>query len=142
MVGWFAGVLMSKVLTSFLLSNPTVMAKVPSAVLWLLGIEGADSPQVESMADELFEKCEGHMFTKRHITEGIMQLGSSKRDIFDKVFKIMSSKLSQAVNGSNQIYTTINGVKTTIRFFIENGKVINLNAMTDWASRIIGKLLK
>ena len=31
--------------------------------------------------------------------------------------------MAQAVNGSNQIYTTINVIKVTIRFFIEDGTI-------------------
>lgn len=50
-------------------------------------------------------------------------------------------KRQTAVNGSNQIHTTINGVKITIRFYVSNGEVQNINAMTGWAARVIGKLL-
>ena len=59
----------------------------------------------------------------------------------DEGFEILNSNLANAVNGSNQIHTTINGVKTTIRFYVSNGEVQSINAMTGWATRIIGKLL-
>ena len=37
-IGWFAGKAIVKVTTKFLLANPTIMAKLPGPVLWLLGI--------------------------------------------------------------------------------------------------------
>ena len=60
---------------------------------------------------------------------------------FDEGFEILNSNLANAANGSNQIHTTINGVKNTIRFYVSNGEVQSINAMTGWATRIIGKLL-
>jgi hypothetical protein len=71
-----------------------------------------------------------------------MKLGSSQRNIFDKALNIVSSKISQAATGSNQIYTTINGHKATIRFFLQDGDVRSFNILFGHASRIIGKLLK
>jgi len=79
--------------------------------------------------------------TLDHIRNGIMRLGGSQKSIFNKLYKIVNSNLTNAVNGSNQIHTTINGVKITIRFYVSNGQVQNIDAFTGWATRIIGKLL-
>ena len=71
-----------------------------------------------------------------------MKLGSSKWVIFNKAFQIVLSKISQAVEGSNQIHTVINGYKVTIRFRLNNGVIQSFDIFMGWATRIIGKLLK
>lgn len=71
-----------------------------------------------------------------------MRLGSSQRNIFNKVFNIISSKITKAQNGSNEIHTTIKGFKVTIRFYFKDGKVTSIDAFMGWAKRVIGKLLK
>ncbi len=70
-----------------------------------------------------------------------MKLGGSEKATFNEIYKIINSNLVNAVDGSNQIHTTINGVKTTIRFYVSNGQVQSINAFIGWATRIIGKLL-
>lgn len=90
---------------------------------------------------KLWQGSAKHIFSNKHISDGIMKLGGSQKSIFNKIYKVVKSNLPNAVNGSNQIHTTINGVKVTIRFYVSNGQVQNINAFTGWASRIIGKLL-
>lgn len=65
-----------------------------------------------------------------------------KRGLFNKAFKIISSKIVQAENGSNQIYTKIGGVKITIRFNFLDGSIRSINIIKGWIPRIIGKLLR
>jgi hypothetical protein len=125
-------------MTKFLLANPAVMARMPGFVLWFLGL-GSSSGIISS---QIFNNNVGHIFSKAHIKDGIMKLGSSQRDIFNKAFNIVSSKIAQAENGSNQIHTTINGFKVTIRFYFKDGKFGSFDVFLGWASRIIGKLLK
>ena len=67
------------------------------------------------------EKSARHICSKNHIRKGIMKLGGSEKTILNKIYKIVKSNLVNAVNGSNQIHTTINGVKITIRFYVSNG---------------------
>ena len=71
-----------------------------------------------------------------------MNLGTSKRQIFDKIFSVIQQYISKAQNGSNQIYTKINGYKVTIRFNYVDGHFRSINAFIGWASRVIGILLK
>lgn len=71
-----------------------------------------------------------------------MKLGTSQRSIFNKVFRIMSSKIVKAQNGSNEIHTIIRGIKVTIRFYFKDGKVLSLDAFVGWAKSVVGKLLK
>lgn len=71
----------------------------------------------------------------------VARLGSSEKAIFDNICKIVKRNLPNAVDGSNQIHTMINGIKVTIRFYVSNGEVQSIDAFVGWASRVIGKLL-
>ena len=137
-IGWFVGTAILKVATKFLLSNPSVMARMPKVVLWFLGLGGSSG----TIANQVFTNNASHIFSRQHISEGIMKLGSSQRNIFNKAFSIVSSKITQAANGSNQINTTINGYKVTIRFYFQNGNFGSFDVFMGWSSRVIGKLLK
>ena len=137
-IGWFAGTAMLKIITKFLLSHPSVMRRMPRIVLWFLGMGGSSG----QIANQLFAKYARHIFSKKHIKGGIMKLGTSQRSIFNKVFRIMSSKIVKAQNGSNEIHTIIRGIKVTIRFYFKDGKVLSLDAFVGWAKSVVGKLLK
>ena len=73
---------------------------MPRILLWFLGMGGTSG----QIANDMFSKYARHIFSNDHIRNGIMKLGTSKRDIFNKIFNIISSKISKADNGSNQIY--------------------------------------
>ena len=137
-IGWFTGKAMLKVITKFLLTKPARMAKLPGVVLWFLGLGGASG----AIANEVFLRNVSHIFSDKHVVKGLMKLGSSQRDIFNKAFNIVSSKITQAANGSNQIHTYIKGYKVTIRFYFKDGKFGSFNIFMGWAKKIVGKLLK
>ncbi len=71
-----------------------------------------------------------------------MNLGNSKEDIYNKVLNILqdidSSKFRE---GSNEIRTSINGIETTVRFFIQDNKIINVDAFIGHSARTIGNLI-
>lgn len=113
------------------------MKRMPRFVLWLLGIN-----KTTSEFTELFDRYATQIFSKAHIRDGIMKLGYSKRNIFDKGINIIQGKMVQAVNGSNEVRTTINGIKVTIRFYLSDGKIRSMDMFVGWSSRVIGKLLK
>ena len=117
------------------------VAKLGGKIAAKLGIQTAARQTIKMSSGRLWKGSAKHIFSKEHISKGIMRLGGSQRAIFNKIYKVVNSNLANAVEGSNQIHTTINGVKTTIRFYVSNGEVQNINAMTGWATRIIGKLL-
>ena len=117
------------------------VAKLGGKVAAKLGIKTVAKQTIKMSSSKLWKGSAKHIFSKDHIRNGIMRLGGSQKTIFNKIYKVVNSNLANAVNGSNQIHTTINGVKTTIRFYVSNGEVQNINAMTGWATRIIGKLL-
>lgn len=95
-----------------------------------------------SIANQLYAKYAAHIFSKDHISKGILKLGSSRRDIFNKIFRVMSSKIAQARNGSNEIRAVIKGYKVTIRFYFKDGTIRSVDAFIGWGSRVLGKLLK
>ena len=117
------------------------VAKLGGKVAAKLGIKTVAKQTIKMSSSKLWKGSAKHIFSKDHIKNGIMRLGGSQEAIFNKIYKVVNSNLANAVNGSNQIHTTINGVKTTIRFYVSNGEVQSINAMTGWATRIIGKLL-
>jgi hypothetical protein len=115
------------------------VAKLSSA---LVAKASAAAGTLSTAAKQLYDRYAAHIFSSDHVKNGIMRLGSSKQDIFNKVYNVASKSLSKAANGSNQIHTTINGVKTTIRFYVEGGKIKSIDAFVGWADRVIGKLIK
>ena len=117
------------------------VAKLGSSIATKLGIKTVSKQAIKMSSSKLWKKSATHIFSRDHIRNGIMRLGSSQKTIFNDIYKVVNSKLASAVSGSNQIHTMINGVKITIRFYISNGEVQNIDAMTGWATRIIGKLL-
>ena len=135
---WFAGTALLKVATRFLLSNSKVAARMPRYLLWFLGMGSSSG----SIANQLYAKYAAHIFSKDHISKGILKLGSSRRDIFNKIFRVMSSKIAQARNGSNEIRAVIKGYKVTIRFYFKDGTIRSVDAFIGWGSRVLGKLLK
>lgn len=147
-LGWFAGATLLKLIKTYLSYNPRIMIKIVSkfgakALYKVRCLLGLNITFVNSaIAEEVFARNVAHIFSKAHIQVRIMNLGTSKWFIFYKAYKIVVSNLHQAVNGSNQIYTYINGYKVTIRFYMENNVIRSFDIMMGWAQRIIGKLLK
>ncbi|MFR1517684.1 MAG: RHS repeat-associated core domain-containing protein [Clostridia bacterium] len=137
-LGYVAGTVLLKLATKYLLMNSWVASRMPKILLWFLGMGGAAG----QVANDMFSRYAGHIFSNDHIRNGIMRLGTSQRDIFNKIFNIISSKIGQAQNGSNQIYATIKGIKVTIRFYFQDGQFRSINAFIGWAKDVIGKLLK
>lgn len=84
--------------------------------------------------------CE-HVFSLKHIEDGIMNLGTNESEIINKFFSIAKATSGQWVEGSNEIRTMINGIKVTIRFYVKNGEIINLDGFVGYSKRIIGKLI-
>lgn len=134
---YVAGTVLLNIATKYLLANPIVASKLPCIALWFLGMGGTSG----QIANQVFQRYSSHIFEAKHGLDSLIsKLGS--RGVFNKAFQIVSSKIAQAQNGSNQIYTTINGVKVTIRFWFQDGTFGSFNIIKGHISRIIGKLLK
>ena len=90
---------------------------------------------------ELFIKCQEHIFSKSHINDGILNLGTSQEDVFNKIMNVVMQQSDCWTAGSNEIHVKINDIVTTIRFYIENGNIIKVNAFVGISERVIGKLI-
>ncbi len=135
-LGYIAGTKLLNIITKFIY-NKGIAYKLPSIVRWFLGI-----PAGNQLANQLYERYAQHIFSQDHIKSGILKIGSSQRQIFDRIFKIIQSCMSKAQNGSNQIHTIINGYRVTIRFYFKDGTIKSIDAFMGWASRVIGKLIR
>ena len=131
-LGWFAGPLVKNlamtVATKLGLITPVGSAAVSSRIL----------PEYQ----DLFSKSVEHIFSQKHIADGIMNLGSSEVDIFNKIINIANQHIRQWAPGSNEIRTVINGFNTTIRFYVVNGEIIKINAFVGNSARIIGNWIQ
>lgn len=135
-LGYVAGTKLLNIITKFIY-NKGIAYRLPKIVQWFLGISSGGQ-----LANDLYQKYASHIFSSDHIKNGIRKLGSTDRQIFDRIFKIIQSCISQAQNGSNQIHTYINGFKVTIRFYFKDGTIQSIDAFIGWATRIVGKLIK
>ena len=70
-----------------------------------------------------------HIFSRKHIKNGIMDLGWSKQSILNSARnKLMhADSLGKLRNGPNQLNTKLNGHSATIRAMFKNGELISLN---------------
>ena len=72
-----------------------------------------------------------------------MELGKSKDEIFNKVIdKISNLDICKIAEGSNELRTKINGIDTTVRFYVEEGSVVNVDAFKGYSERIVGNLVE
>ncbi len=72
-----------------------------------------------------------HIFSKKHLKNGIMDLGSSSTEILNKASDILTKFNNQNLlkEGSNIINTTMNGYHVTIRSTFKSGELQSLNIM-------------
>ena len=140
--GWFAGPVILQLL------KPIVMKAIAAGTLiinkatqWIadaLGIVTQKVVDITRNATQLFNRFSSHIFTAEH---GLDQI-ENQREFFDQAMNKIQALIGQAQAGSNQIYTSINGINVTIRFYYNNGALSSIDIFTGWATRIIGKLLK
>ena len=100
-----------------------------------------DIDNVDSEYQELYKKNHDHIFSKAHRNDGILNLGESESDIFNKMMRCVEDCKSQWVEGQNEIHTVINELKVTIRITVNNGSVTNINGFVGYSERIIGNLI-
>ena len=95
---------------------------------------------------ELYGKGRKHFFSEKHIDAGLMNLGTSQEDIFNRVASVVGEANTRGFlrrNTTNQIHTEINGHFTTVRAFIdENGRMQSLNAFVGRSGRDLGNVIE
>ena len=87
-------------------------------------------------------KISSHVFSTSHINRGIMNLGDSTDEILNNIFYEVNMRYMSWEEGPNEIRTLINGFETTIRFYVKNGELLNLDSFIGYNQRIIGNLIK
>ncbi|MGG3129483.1 polymorphic toxin type 35 domain-containing protein, partial [Brevibacillus laterosporus] len=104
------------------------------------------SSKVESVIkvfDKSVIKIE-HIFSKKHINNGIMDLGKNQNEILEKFINTVKTADSKGMlkEGMNQIQTIINGHEAEIRVFVSEGKVLNLDGFKGFSTRKMGNSIK
>ncbi|WP_441295226.1 polymorphic toxin type 35 domain-containing protein [Paenibacillus kribbensis] len=97
-----------------------------------------------SFKTDLWKRTERHIFSEEHIKDGIMALGKDKTSIMNNITNTIQSVYKSKIQvGSNEIHTTMNGYKATIRFYVDaSGTIINVNAFKGISNRVIGNLIQ
>ena len=83
-----------------------------------------------------------HIFSKKHIKDGILQLGKNKDDILKTTEKIIDKNIDKLKEGSNTIEVVMNGHKATIRVYVKNGEILSVDLFKGVSSRKIGNYIK
>jgi hypothetical protein len=90
------------------------------------------------------QQYEIHIFSDKHRSAGILNLGKNQETIMDSLYDIIMSldKKGLLKEGANQIKATINGINNIeIRCFIQNGEAISTNAYISDFNRIYGNFI-
>ena len=92
---------------------------------------------------ELRDKVKRHVFSEKHIKDGIMDLGSNQDDILDKGFNIIKEMDGKGLlkENSTQVKTHLDGMKTEIKIHVKDGKIINFDMFKGWSNRDMGNTI-
>ena len=88
------------------------------------------------------QKSIEHIFSSKHIKDGIMLLGKNKEAILKQAEKIIEKHMKNLKEGSNQIETIMNGHQATIRVFVKDGEIVSVNIFKGISNRKLGNLIK
>ena len=90
-----------------------------------------------------FVQLEDHIFSDKHIKDGIMTLGKSRKDILRSGMDIINDLSSKGMlkEGPTQIKTFINGREAEIRLFMRNGKLMNFDMFSGHSPRTMGNTI-
>ena len=89
-------------------------------------------------ADYLKKKNEKHIFSEKHIKDGISDLGQDNNSIMDAALQIIKDidKKVSINDGPLQIRTYINNLQAEIRIFVQNGNLTSFDLFKGWSSEI------
>jgi hypothetical protein len=81
-----------------------------------------------------------HIFSEKHVTDGIRKLGSSEENIIKKIANIILKADDAALlkEKANQLLVDVGGNTVTVRFFVEKGRILMLDFFMGTADRKIG----
>lgn len=125
-----------------------VLIALESGVSLLKGAKAAASAArvVDDLIDfpstSLFESYEKHIFSDKHMARGVMDLGTDKQDIMNKIGSLVETNLSKLREGDNFILNKVNGHESTVKAFVREGKIISIDAYKGTAKRLYGNVIK
>lgn len=91
------------------------------------GSVGAQNSGVTFRATEVLTSSFRHIFSSKHLKKGLEVFGNSDGEILRKVESIIKSNIKNLKEGDNFIETTINGVKGTVKTFVEKSDIKSVN---------------
>ncbi|MBD3231046.1 hypothetical protein GF322_00090 [Candidatus Dependentiae bacterium] len=106
-------------------SNPGYKPKAPKGI-------------IKQFEDSVVNRYKEHIFSKKHLKNGIMKLGKCEDDILGYFKKVIESVDYKGLlkPGTNQIKTKINGFEVEIKVHIIDGKVISFDGYMGYSDRI------
>ncbi len=90
----------------------------------------------------IIQKNASHIFSKKHIRGGIMDLWSSQKNILNSIESVIWKNLSKLKEWDNFIIENINWHQATIKVFVENGNLLSIDAYKWVSSRVYGNVIK
>ncbi|MCF0150704.1 MAG: hypothetical protein HUJ80_04755, partial [Firmicutes bacterium] len=88
-----------------------------------------------------YEKIENHLFNKKHNLDALFRTGDTNATVMKRIMDMALNCSNQWVEGSNDLRTTIDGMDVTIRFYVQNGQLQNLNCFRGISERSINNLI-
>ncbi len=108
-------------------------------------IHSAESNAIKAFKENDIVNSIGHMFSGKHEKKGILNLCTTKPEIFDKIISIIKDADKQNLlnrAGSSQIYARINNQLITIRLFIRDHQLLSVNCFPSKANRGLGTVIE
>ena len=92
---------------------------------------------IKQFDDAVVNRYEGHVFSRKHVKDGIMNLGKSKDEILSSFKKVVESVDAQGLlkQGTNQIKTKIKGFEVEVKVHIIDGKVVSFDGYMGYSER-------
>lgn len=141
-VGGFAGWEMGTIATMAFGGSGTLRTPIRVGTATAPSVSRFVSSKLISDVGQLYDKCQGHIFSEDHRDDGILNLGISRVDIFNRFVLKINQIADEVASGSNEIRTIFEGYETTIRFYVKDGEIIKIDAFVGYSQRVLGKLFE
>ena len=84
-----------------------------------------------------------HVFSDKHVTDGILELGKNKDDIWNNGLNIIKEMDQKGMikEGPTQIKAYMNGKKVELKVFVKQGIIISFDMFKGWSGRDMGNTI-
>ena len=84
-----------------------------------------------------------HVFSDKHVTDGILELGKNKDDIWNNGLNIIKEMDQKGMikEGPTQIKAYMNGKKVELKVFVKQGIIISFDMFKRWSGRDMGNTI-